>query len=522
MPRATYHLEFELSYNTWTNLAADWRAADPLIVERGMPPGEAMAHTGRMTFALHNPDGRYTPGHANARPGFEVGIGVRLRASDGVATRSLFYGRLAAVEASQGDPLPHVRLTVEDDIAALHRAALDVPFPLLLDAAPGDVIGRLIDLSFTPPGLSGYWRLGHPQAGLLGASSTLSDASTGKDLDAGQSLFPWVGDTWPGESSAYGALRDVAISEGGQFFIRADGTPAFAGRHARSKRTTPDAVLAAGLSDLRAERARSRVANEVAVRVYPRAVGSPGEVLWRSNTAIRLRPGETRTLLCRFSDPDQEVAAVGAHTVISPVPGVDFTATLDQAGSGPDFSTYLSVTCSAGASAARLAVAAPASYPAATLYVHGLRVRGTPLRAFHPASVVHQDETSRFTFGHQPLHLDLPLQADTAVAEDWSSALLAQRKDPHPWLAVRVEATASAALLAEALTREIGDRLHVTDAALALSAEPCFIDGLRHEIVRGGARHLVTWRTSPARPLAYWLLNQTGYAELGAASRLGY
>src|SRR5687767_4429837 len=114
MPRATYYLEFELTYNTWTNLAADWHTALPLTIARGMEPGEPIAGVGRMSFALHNPDGRYTPGHANLRAGFEVGIGVRLRASDGASTCTLFYGRLADLQAERADESrPRVRVTIE-------------------------------------------------------------------------------------------------------------------------------------------------------------------------------------------------------------------------------------------------------------------------------------------------------------------------------------------------------------------------------------------------------------------------
>jgi hypothetical protein len=520
MPRATYYLDFELSYNAWTNLAADWRAADPLIVERGMEPGGHIAGVGRMTLALHNPDGRYTPGHASARPGFDVGIGVRLRASDGTNTRTLFYGRLASIEAAQSANVPHVRITVEDDIAAAHRRRLEA-FPLMLNTAPGDVVGRLVDASFPPPGAFGYWRLGPAQASLLGTSSKLSDASTGRDIDAGQSVFPWVGDTWHG-ATAYAALRDVAISEGGQFFIAADGTPVFADRHVRSKRVTADATLSSGLADLRIERLRERVANEVAVTVYPRDVGASPEVLWSASTPVRLVEGQPRTVLCPYADPDQQAASVGAQTVITPVPGVDFTATYDAAGLGLDISSQVAVACEAGASAARITLTAAVTVWGLPLYAHHLRLRGTALRAFHPVTAQRIDETSLFAYGHQPLHLDLPLQDDAVAADDRATALLAQRKDPHPWLVVQGEATASASMLAHALAREIGERLHITESALALSAAPCFIDGVRHEIAGGGARHRVTWRTSPAGLHAYWLLGQSGFGELGTASRLGY
>lgn len=106
--RPTYYLEFELTYNTWTNLISDWRATVPLIIERGMAAGGRVANIGSMTLALHNPDGRYTVGHANARAGFEAGIGVRLRVTDGAITETLFYGRLAAITHHTTDH-PHHR-----------------------------------------------------------------------------------------------------------------------------------------------------------------------------------------------------------------------------------------------------------------------------------------------------------------------------------------------------------------------------------------------------------------------------
>src|SRR5512138_355389 len=129
MPRATYTLELELSYNTWTDVTADWRIDTPLIIERGIPPGERVARAGKMTLALHNPDGRYTPGHANATPGFDIGIGARLKASDGTTTSTLFYGRLAEIDPIPNPTVGAVRepplrttIVVEDEMASLGRA----------------------------------------------------------------------------------------------------------------------------------------------------------------------------------------------------------------------------------------------------------------------------------------------------------------------------------------------------------------------------------------------------------------
>ena len=46
MPRASYMLELELSYNTWTDVTADWQIGKPLRIERGIVPGERNARPG--------------------------------------------------------------------------------------------------------------------------------------------------------------------------------------------------------------------------------------------------------------------------------------------------------------------------------------------------------------------------------------------------------------------------------------------------------------------------------------------
>ncbi len=526
MPRGTYMLELELSYNTWTDVTDDWHTATPLVIERGIESGANVAGVGRMTFALHNPDGRYIPGHAHATGGFEAGIGVRLRAGDGVNTHTLFYGRLAAINPRQDartrwGTAQRVEVVCVDDMDALCRLRLEM-FPLLFDAEPRDLVNRLVDASFTPPGLFDYWQLGHPEASKLGQTTVLPGTYTGKDFDTGQSVFPLAGDTWRGAPGMLGALGDVCASEGGSFYIAADGTPVFEDRHARPKHITTEATLSGSLAGLEVDRAAARVTNRVAITVYPREVGDPETVLWTAKNEIKLRRYRPRTIVCRYVDPNQEAILIGAQDMIEPLEYVDYTAYRVWAdGSHQDTTEYLVIEAEFGAASAQLTLTSlwPLRKP---VYVDKLQVRGTPLRAFQPATVVVEDEDSQLDHGLRPLILDLPLRDDTEVAEDMAGALLTNRKDPHPWITVTVEATVSAAMLAHALTRDVGDRLAVSDADLALDEARCFVEGLRHVIERGGASHRVTWHTSPADLYAYWLLGQDGYGNLGLSTRLGY
>lgn len=528
MPRAAYMLEVELSYNTWTDISDDWQIATPLVIERGIEPGERVAGIGRMTFALYNPDGRYTPGHTNATTGFEVGIRVRLRANDGSNTYTLFYGRIVEINPQHTvgtrQPSPQAGIICLDEMAALHRAWLDA-FPLMLEVTPREVVNALVDRGFMPPDAYAYWRLGITGVAELGISTELADTYTGKDFDIGQSIFPWVGDTWRGAPSAAEALRDVCLSEGGYFFTAGDGTPTFDDRHSRPKHLTADATFDGGLSGLRIERGQHWIANRVTITAHPREVSSSVEVVWESTNDILVKKDQPVTLICRYRDPDQPMALLGAKDVISPQQNDDYVGEWRLQYKGVTYSydatEYLTVEAEIGAASAELTLTN--NLPKGqTIYVTKLQVCGTPLRTYVPAAVIVEDEGSQLTYGSLPLTLDLPLQDDTAVAGDMATALLANRKDPHPWMVVEVEATASAPLLAHGLSRDVGDRLHVTDLDLALDEAGCFIEAVRHEIGRGGASHRVTWRTSPADLEAYWILAQAGYGELGETTRLGY
>lgn len=524
MPHAIYTLELELSYNTWTDVSADWHTAIPLAIERGIAAGERMARIGRMTFALYNADGRYVPGHPNAMAGFETGIGVRLRASLGAETWTLFYGRVREIKprrAAARRAVPQgVEIVCEDEIAALERVRLGI-FPLIYGAVPGGLVERLISCSFTPPGRMAYWRLDHPQAGALGESTRLSDEATGVAIAAGQSIFAWAGDTWEADLSCAAALREVCISEGGHFFIAADGTPTFTDRHTRPRRTTPDATLNTGLAGISVERGTGRLANCIEVTTYPREVGTAEGVLWEAGHTIRLAPGEARTLICRYSDPNEPTAQVGAWSLVTPVPYTDFTATIDPEGLGNDLTDAIRVRVEGGGTSARLTLEHLRRTNRA-VYVHNLRLRGVPLYRYHAVTVQAADTASSLAYGRHPWRIDMPLQDEVRVGEDMARALLANRAAPRAWLTVTVEATADAALLRHALARDVGDRLHVTDAALGLEEAACFVDGVRHEVRRGGASHRVVWRTSPADLEAYWVLGDEGYSVVGSMTKLGY
>lgn len=524
MATATYTLEMELAFNVWTDCTADWLIEQPCIIERGIAPGERVARIGKMALAMYNPSGRYTPGHANVRAGFDVGVRVRLKANDGVTTYTLFTGRLSEVDVAagiRGDAalLNGTAIVVEDDMAGLSRVPVSV-FPLMTSARSDTVIKALMDAAVIPLPLETYWLLGSSFASKLPLK--LSSDSTGRSFATGQSTFPYAGDLWGPEVKTRTAIQDVCVSEWGYFYIKADGTPVFLDRHARPKHTVADAAISGSSVGIHISRGENMMVNQVRATVYPRTVGGSTEVLWSAAKSFELRYGTPVTVHAHFKDPNQLIATFAATSVITPVLNTDYRVTNLANGTGTDYGANVTITFQAGATGAQLVFTLAHVAHLKKVYVHALQLRGTALRTFQPVLIVTEDSSDWLKYGQRPMALDMVLQDDAAVAADIGTAVIANRKSAASWLDIDVEGQASSTLLTQALSREIGDRLSVTESTLVLSAAGCFIEGIRHEILGGGARHHVTWRTSPADVDQYWVLGTSGFSELGITTKLGY
>lgn len=107
------------------------------------------------------------------------------------------------------------------------------------------------------------------------------------------------------------------------------------------------------------------------------------------------------------------------------------------------------------------------------------------------------DGDSVATYGWSDFpEIDSPYLNDDGQALSLASWLVSQRKDPRPPLwGVDIPAGASAALLAQALGREIGDRVSITETSAGTSGD-FFIEAVEHEISDGGTLHRTKWTMS--------------------------
>ena len=320
---AVIEMEFSGVGAGWTAVTADVLASPSPRWEYGIrsnDPVARVASTGMLTFALNNSvrnsgakQGYYSPGHANIRTGFEVGIQVRLSLTYSATTYRKFIGRINSIQVVAGlrrEQQTFVAVTDWMEEAALIKAGSNTPGQE--DKRADQIISLLLDAASVQP--------------------------TATSLEQGVDIFPFSSDI--GDTAKTTLMREivrVAQSELGYVYIRGDtstgGVLVFEDRHFRIEKTTSEATLDNTMVELKPNRERPRVRNKVRVTVHPRVVDAdPTAVLFSLDYAPQVRAGQSITIEGNYTDPDNASRQVGGLAVIVPQPNTDYQVNSDDTG----------------------------------------------------------------------------------------------------------------------------------------------------------------------------------------------
>jgi hypothetical protein len=388
----------------------------------------------------------------------------------------------------------------------------EVFLPPETDQAADAVIDAALRQVAYPPALSGYWVLGRAR---LGVSTRLAGVSFYRDLEAGVSRFPYVGDNWPDGVSAWTAIRAVTETERGLCFVDRAGRLIFWNRHHLLKAVTVAASFDGRSAAFAVIAGGADMVNHAIITCHPRQVGAAPQPLWTLQTPLELPPGQARTVRARFAD--ESGAQIGGLNVITPVAGTDFHANAAPDGSGQDFTGAVTASLVAAASSAAVTFTSGA---ARIVYVlAGAQVRGIRLADRGALDVEAEDGLSVADYGRRTLGLNLPLLADPEEADRLARYMVLLGRAPRGQVArITVGGTDR---LADILGLTVGSRIALTDARSG-HARDYHIVGEQHRLERGGAVHEVTWVLRPASPIAFWRLGVAGAGELGTTTRIGY
>lgn len=278
-----------------------------------------------------------------------------------------------------------------------------------------------------------------------------------------QSLSTW----WANNQDPLAALREIESLEIGFLYETKDGKIAFEDRYYRyglasgaSYSDVDSAVLSYRTPTQGDE--RREIANQLTLEIEPYEAGATA-VLWTLAEVASIPAGATRTYTATYPPKGQSTetgAAVGPWT--TPVPTTDYTANSAADGSGTDLTGSVVLAVAKRATEMDIAITNNAG---ATAYLTLLQARGAPLQALSRIGLPLEDATSKTLYGrrvYQSAGRGIPTTAQGLVI---TTLLLAHYKDPHPALLVAIPGGRSVTQLADALGRDLSDRVTLVAGA---------------------------------------------------------
>ena len=522
-------VEFELlgRGNGWTVVTSD--VLTPVRISygiRGAGPADRTASAGSMTFTLNNSEtnsvqtlGYYSPGGPASRPGFTLGIRVRASFQDPATStwHTKFIGSIVNINPVAGRygarTVQVVATDWMDEAARSTIAGLTTQTNKRSDEIMTLLVGNVTR---------------QPEATAIG---------TGRDT------YAYALDN-ARDDRVNPILQEIArvtASELGYSYLKGDGTFVFEGRFDRTE-IADDATLSDDMAGLTVSVSRDSLLSKVQTIVHPRTIDSSPQVLYRLQSVTELPIGGTIDIVGGYTDPNNRASRVGGTAMIAPVATTDYTANSASDGSGSNLTASITVSASFASNSVRFTITNNA---AVTAYITKLQARGTGVYDYEQTIGEAEDATIATDFGEQVASLDMPYQSNVAVGVDAARYLLSLygANEIGVWtldtvgsselgvttqLAYRVQTTVgsvslapkTAALQTQILARDVGDRIAITETVTGV-AKSFYIQAIDLDVQAPG-NPFATWTLAPADTTIYWRLEDAGFSELGATTRLSF
>lgn len=469
-------------------------------------PLQTIAPPSSLTFALDNSNlndarlqGWFTPGHANAMPGFQERNPVRwlITGDDGVQ-RTRFRGFVESIEPEAGSARGQlVSVTAETWMTQAMRMPIR-QLPVQTNIRSDDAIRFVLDQAERPP--------------------------AAVEVSIGVSVFPVVFDDLDPEATVYQVLSKLVLNEGGRAYERADGTLVVESRYERLIKVTPSALWdESEIEQLTARRAIDSVLNVIRWSVYPRRIGDTADVVLASMPArVRVGPLEVMTLELNYRDDDQPNAMVGGTDLALPLAATDFTMTANEDGSGMGMTAFASVSLPdkdrGGASVKVRVENTHSELPGYFI----TQIRGRQITKFDQMADEERDDASIRAYDARPLPVQFDYLTRVTSARAITRNLLALRSTPFMAPRVVIRRGLDTDLERDILDRDCGDMVMVRESMTGLDgSQRTFIDGAQVSVGADGivVAEYVATRAAAARN--FWLAGVPGYSEAGVTTFAG-
>jgi hypothetical protein len=217
--------------------------------------------------------------------------------------------------------------------------------------------------------------------------------------------------------------------------------------------------------------------------------------------------------------------------MVTPVATTDYTFNTSEDGTGTDLTTSLAVVATYYANSVKFSVTNNGSSDG---YLTKLQSRGKGIYAYEALVAKGESQDSKDLYGEVGLKYDMPYQDDIRVAKDAADFIVQQSKALYTQVrAVNFITNREDRLMMAMLEQDISSKIKVEETIIGTSAftppgetetvtpTSFFINAVRLQIYERGIIRC-RWTLEPADPFNYWILEKTGYTELGETTRLAY
>jgi len=495
-------VEVEFSAGVWTDITADCR--ESLSGQYGINgggPADRVASTGTFRFLLDNSaansaglTGYYSPGHADCRTGFDLGLAVRVRWTDGVDTVGRGIGAIATIAPQPGKYLEKRTLVECTDWVD--------------QAASADVVGVETQLA---------QRADQILTTLLAAFTGDPPAAT--DFDTCDSTFTYALDNVESAARLWALVVDLVASEGSYAYILGDGTLRLEKRTARGTAAAPVATLDETMHGLTVGRAKSDIINRVRATAHPRRIdASATTVLYSLDSAPQIDAGGTLRILSAYGDPANGNKKCGGMNMVTPVATTDYAMNTAADGSGADLTAVLSVTANFGSAGVQWVLE---NTGATTGYITNLQCRGKGIYDYQAIGVETFDQPSIAALGESLSAVNMPYQDDLSVAQGYAEYLLALYATPISRATSVTFITGDGGTLDDAaMDVDVGDLIALSETVTGVDAQ-FYVQAISYRYTPVSLLE-VTWTLAPALSQFFWTLGLVGSSELDTTARWGY
>lgn len=288
-----------------------------------------------------------------------------------------------------------------------------------------------------------------------------------RDIDPGIESFAYVFDDMQGGTKALGVIYDVALSAYMLVAMKGDGT-LIALNHSSRATAASQFTFTNTMHGLSVPLDLGNVYNDVRLTIHKRSASvNPDEELFSLESAIAIAPSTTEEVWTNYSDPNDRQTAVGGTAIVTTlVAGTHYQAFSSPVG-GVDLTSSLTPTLTPFASTAKWALQNTSATD--TIYVTVLKVIGKALRDPGPETYT---ASSVQSYGTRTLKLDLRYLSNGNSAAGYAALLENMFNDLQDQvLALEINGNYSSDFLRQALAREPGDVITVSETLTGVSTE---------------------------------------------------